>query len=58
MKARTAALPGSTAKLRSKTETVQANNTAIQESIDKIGDYDEVKVNRDSWQKIRDQLAE
>lgn len=58
MKARTAALPGSTAKLRSKTETVQANNTAIQESIDKIGDYDEVKANRDSWQKIRDQLAE
>jgi cell division protein FtsL len=58
MKARTAALPGSTAELRSKTETVQANNTAIQESIDKIGDYDEVKANRDSWQKIRDQLAE
>jgi cell division protein FtsL len=58
MKARTATLPGSTAKLRSKTETVQANNTAIQESIDKIGDYDEVKANRDSWQKIRDQLAE
>ena len=58
MKASTATLPGSTAKLRSKTETMQANNSAIQESIDKIGDYDEVKANRDSWQKIRDQLAE
>ena len=58
MKARTATLPGSTAKLRSKTETVQANNTKLQESIDKIGDYDDVKANRDSWQKIRDQLAE
>lgn len=58
MKARTATLPGSTAKLRSKTETMQANNTAIQESIDKIGDYDDVKANRDSWQKIKEKLAE
>jgi hypothetical protein len=58
MKARTAALPDSTARLRSKTATLQANNTELQESIDKIGDYDEVKANRDSWKKIRDQLAE
>jgi cell division protein FtsL len=58
MKARTATLPGSTSKLRSKTATMQADNTTLQESIDKIGDYDEVKANRDSWKKIRDQLAE
>ena len=58
MKARTATLPGSTAKLRSKTATLQADNTALQESIDEIGDYDEVKANRDSWQRIKDKLAE
>ena len=57
MKVRTASLPGSTSKLRSKTTTMQADNAVLQESIDKIGDYDEVKANRDSWQKIRDQLA-
>ena len=58
MKARTSALPGSTAKLRSKTETLQANNKQLQESIDKLGDYDEIKAKKDSWQKTKEQLEQ
>ena len=58
MKAGTAALPRSTEKLRSKAATMQADNAVLQESIDKIGEYDDIEANRDSWKKIRDKLAE
>ena len=58
MKIRTATIPGMLEGVRTQTEELKAENEAIQKEADEIGDYDEVVNNRDSWQKIRNSLAE
>lgn len=58
MQAQTASLPGKTSDLKTQTETLKTENEALQQSINDIGEYDQVKELRDSWQRIKDRLAE
>jgi cytoskeletal protein RodZ len=58
MKAQTASLPDRTAEFKSQTEALQTDNEALRKSADEIGEYDQVKELRDSWQRIKDKLAE
>ena len=58
MKAETASLPGKTADLKTQTETLQTENETLQKSADELGEYDQIKELRDSWQRIKDKLAE
>lgn len=58
MKARTASLPDSTAEVIAQTEELRAQNAEIEKETEQLGDTEEIISNRDSWQNIRDQLAE
>ena len=58
MKIRTTTIPGMLEGVRTQTEELKTENEAIEKETDEIGDYDEVVSNRDSWQKIRNSLAE
>lgn len=58
MKAQTASLPGRTQEIRTQTEAITAENEALKSAADEIGEYDQVKELRDSWQRIKDRLAE
>jgi cell division protein FtsL len=58
MREQISTLPGKTAELKSQTETLTTENEALQKSADELGDYDQIKELRDSWQRIKDRLAE
>ena len=58
MREQISTLPGKTAELKSQTETLTTENEALQKSADELGDYDQIKELRDSWQRIKDKLAE
>lgn len=58
MKFETKALPGRTQGLRGKIATQQANNAEMQKKTGELGDYNDLKNLRDSWQTTRDKLAE
>ncbi len=58
MKAQISSLPDRTQDLRSRTEALQTENSELQKSVDEMGDYDQIKELRDSWQRIKDKLAE
>lgn len=52
------ALPQKTAGLRGSIATQQANNAELQKKNDELGEYDDLKELRDSWQTTRNKLAE
>jgi cell division protein FtsL len=58
MREQISSLPGKTADLKSQTETIQTENEALQKSADELGEYDQIKELRDSWQRIKDRLGE
>lgn len=57
MRASTTSLPGKTEEVRTQTEEVTAENEKIESETETLGDYDEITESRDSWKKIKDQLA-
>ena len=58
MNAKVASLPGRTEDIMAQTEKVGEENDELNSVIDEFGDYDQISNNRESWQKIKDQLTE
>lgn len=58
MKAEIKALPGKTENVRKQTQEVQDKNAQLQREADLIGDYDQIKELRDSWQRLKEKLGE
>ena len=58
MRAASAALPGKTQKAIAQTETIEAENRELREESASYGDYEDVKELKESWERLRDKLAE
>lgn len=56
MKAQTSSLPGKTKELRNQTEQIRTENAGLEKENEELGDVDDIKENRDSWQRIKDKL--
>lgn len=57
MRAQTASLPGKTAEVKTQTEKINGQNEELKSETEKLGDPQQIEENKDSWQKIKDQLA-
>ena len=51
-------LPDKTAALKEQTSELNKENEKLRSDAEKLGDYDQIKELRDSWQRIKDQLDE
>ena len=51
-------LPGRTEKVQKETAEMVAETEELQQKADALGDYDQLKELRDSWQRLKDQLEE
>ena len=53
-----AGLPGRTESVQKETAEVLAENEELQQTADNLGDYEQLKELRDSWQRLKEQIEE
>ena len=58
LKAKAGSIPAETQAVRAQTEEISTENEALQQQAEEMGDPDQIRDTRDSWQRIRDRLAE
>ena len=58
MKSSAAKLPGETEDIRKQTAGLQDDNKKLQKKAEELGDYDQVKELRDSWQRLIERIEE
>ena len=58
MKSCAAKLPGETEDIRKQTAGLQDDNKKLQKKAEELGDYDQVKELRDSWQRLIERIEE
>ena len=58
MQYKSANLPGKTAELKSQTEAMLEENKELKSESENLGNYEEIKELRDSWERLKEQLEE